>query len=199
MSIKPSRTIGRRLDPDKQVEAAFTSGLPKDISSIDCNPVRSTVGRLDEGGMPTVKTVQNKVWIFMSQWERENHQSIPLKVHKSMAPYIKHYLRHKIPLSKEEKAPTFLTIQNYLEMEEQLWQGDYHNYIHEGSCIDLNGGYSLGQVMKFAAYRNPKTLVGHYLDDISNVDSAAAFLKLKAQGDLTEDFRSMSIGKTSDI
>ncbi|KFZ04420.1 hypothetical protein V501_09172, partial [Pseudogymnoascus sp. VKM F-4519 (FW-2642)] len=101
MSIKPSRTIGRRLDPDKQVETAFTSGLPEDISSIDCNPVRSklapksqlkydneyvlweaykrklpeadprtmqcmkhfsevvgrsTVGRLDEGGMPTVKT-----------------------------------------------------------------------------------------------------------------------------------------------
>ncbi|KFY96272.1 hypothetical protein V500_02528 [Pseudogymnoascus sp. VKM F-4518 (FW-2643)] len=131
MSTKPSRTRGRRLDPDKQVEAAFTSGLPKDSSSIDCNPVRSklapksqlkydneyvlweaykrkfpeadprtmqcmkhfaevvgrsTVGRLDEGGMATVKTVRNKVRIFMSQWERENHQSIPPKVHRSMAP-----------------------------------------------------------------------------------------------------------------
>ncbi|KFZ14161.1 hypothetical protein V501_03379, partial [Pseudogymnoascus sp. VKM F-4519 (FW-2642)] len=55
-----------------------------------------------------------------------------------MAPYIKHYLRHKIPLSNEEKAPTFLTIQNYLEMEELLWQGDYHNYTHEGSRVDLS-------------------------------------------------------------
>jgi hypothetical protein len=62
-----------------------------------------------------------------------------------------------------------------------------------------DGGYSLGQVMKFAAHRNPKTLVGHYLDDMSNVDGAAAFLKLKARGDLTEDFRSASMGKTSDI
>ncbi|OBT38904.1 hypothetical protein VE00_10781 [Pseudogymnoascus sp. WSF 3629] len=416
MSIKPSRTRGRRLDPDEQVEAAFTSGLPEDISSIDCNPVRSklapksqlkydneyvlwkaykrkfpeadprtmqcmkhfaelvgrsTVGRLDEGGMATVKTVRNKVRIFMSQWERENHQSIPPKVHESMAPYIKDHLGPNILLSKEEKAPTFLTIQNYLEMEELLWQKDYHNYIHEGSRVDLStllkmhcytsarlqeicqakykdlvcivawkdgepeiklsfkrekcknmaesqkkpkhpiyerldpappllanpllfllsiiissnafknyktvedvlsarapkgkyrimawahdvldipvfpemsmdgptekakndaswgkqcsewarradfpngmglhaarrealiqvddGGYSLGQVMKFAAHRNPKTLVGHYLDDMSNVDGAAAFLKLKARGDLTEDFRSASMGKTSDI
>ncbi|OBT53809.1 hypothetical protein VE04_04807 [Pseudogymnoascus sp. 24MN13] len=166
-----------------QVETAFTSGLPEDISSIDCNPVRSklapksqlkydneyvlweaykrklpeadprtmqcmkhfsevvgrsTVGRLDEGRMPTVKTVRNKVRIFMSQWERVNHQSIPPDVHNSMALYIKHYLRHKIPLLNEEKAPTFLTIQNYLEMEELLWQGDYHNYIHEGSRVDLS-------------------------------------------------------------
>jgi hypothetical protein len=62
-----------------------------------------------------------------------------------------------------------------------------------------DGGYSLGQVMKFVAHRNPKTLVSHYLDDMSNVDGAAAFLKLKAQGDLMEDFRSTSMGKTLDI
>lgn len=52
--------------------------------------------------------------------------------------YIKGELSDKIPLSTEEKAPTFLTIQNYLEMEELLWQGDYHNYIHEGSRVDLS-------------------------------------------------------------
>ncbi|OBT56677.1 hypothetical protein VE04_03810 [Pseudogymnoascus sp. 24MN13] len=417
MSIKRLGRRGRRLDPDEQVAAAFTSGLfPKDISSIDCNPVRSklarksrlkyeyeyvlwkayksefpgadprnmqcmkhfaelvgrsTVGRLDEEGRATVKTVRNKVRVFMAQWERVNNLSIPQVVHDSMVPYIKDELSDKIPLSTEEKAPTFLTIQNYLEMEELLWQKDYHNYNHEGSRVDLStllkmhcytsarlqeicqakykdlicivawkdgepeiklsfkrekcknmaesqkkpkhpiyerldpappllahpllfllsiiissnafknyktvedvlsarapkgkyrimawahdvldlpvfpemsmdgptekakndaswgkqcsewarradfpngmglhaarrealiqvddGGYSLGQVMKFAAHRNPKTLVGHYLDDMSNVDGAAAFLKLKARGDLTEDFRSASMGKTSDI
>jgi hypothetical protein len=52
--------------------------------------------------------------------------------------YIKDHLGPKILLSKEEKAPTFLTIQNYLEMEELLWQKDYHNYIHEGSRVDLS-------------------------------------------------------------
>ncbi|KAI9739317.1 MAG: hypothetical protein M1834_007530 [Cirrosporium novae-zelandiae] len=36
-----------------------------------------------------------------------------------------------------------------------------------------DGDYSLGQVMKFAAHRNSKTLVGHYLDDMNNVDGAA--------------------------
>ena len=53
--------------------------------------------------------------------------------------------------------------------------------------------YSLGQVMKFAAHRNSKTLVGHYLDDMSNVDGAAVFLGLKLRRDLTKDFRSTSI------
>ena len=56
-----------------------------------------------------------------------------------------------------------------------------------------DGGYSLGQVMKFAAHRNPKTLVGHYLDDMSNVDGAAAFLGLEQRRNITEDFRSASM------
>ena len=62
-----------------------------------------------------------------------------------------------------------------------------------------DGGHSLGQVMKFAGHRNSKTLVGYYLSDENKVDGTAAFLKLDARGDLTEDFRSESMGKTSDI
>ena len=62
-----------------------------------------------------------------------------------------------------------------------------------------DGGYSLGQVMKFAAHRNSKTLVGHYLDDMSNVDGIAVFLGLDPRRDLTEDFRSASIKKNPDL
>ncbi len=47
--------------------------------------------------------------------------------------------------------------------------------------------------MKFARYRNSKTLVGHYLDNMSNMDSVAAFLNLELWRDLIEDFRSTSI------
>jgi hypothetical protein len=53
--------------------------------------------------------------------------------------------------------------------------------------------------MKFAAHRNPKTLVGHYLDDMSNVDGAAAFLGLEPRRDLTEDFRSASMRRNPDL
>jgi hypothetical protein len=53
--------------------------------------------------------------------------------------------------------------------------------------------------MKFAAHRNPKTLVGHYLDDTSNVDGAAYFLNLEPRRDLTEDFRSASMNKDLDL
>jgi hypothetical protein len=34
--------------------------------------------------------------------------------------------------------------------------------------------------MKFIRHRNPKTLVSYYLDNMSNMDSVVAFLKLKA-------------------
>jgi hypothetical protein len=53
--------------------------------------------------------------------------------------------------------------------------------------------------MKFAAHRNSKTLVGHYLDDMSNVDGAATFLGLEPRRDLTEDFRSASMRRNPDL
>ncbi len=45
-------------------------------------------------------------------------------------------LGYRIPVSIEEKAPTFLTIEKYVVMEELLWLNDYHNYVHEGSRVD---------------------------------------------------------------
>ncbi len=48
-------------------------------------------------------------------------------------------------------------------------------------------------------YRNSKTLVGYYLDDMSNVDSAAVFLGLEPWWDLTEDFHSASIRRNPDL
>lgn len=53
--------------------------------------------------------------------------------------------------------------------------------------------------MKFAAHRNPRTLVGHYLDNTSNVDGAAVFLGLEPRRDLTEDFRSASMKRHPDL
>ena len=53
--------------------------------------------------------------------------------------------------------------------------------------------------MKFAAHRNLKTLVGHYLDNISNIDGVVAFLGLEPRQDLTEDFRSTSIKRNPDL
>jgi hypothetical protein len=41
-------------------------------------------------------------------------------------------LRYTILLSIEEKSPMFLTIENYIDIEELLWQYNYYNYVHEG-------------------------------------------------------------------
>jgi hypothetical protein len=53
--------------------------------------------------------------------------------------------------------------------------------------------------MKFAIHRNLKTLVGHYLDDMSNVDGVVVFLGLEPRRDLTKDFRSASIKRNLDL
>jgi hypothetical protein len=42
------------------------------------------------------------------------------------------------PLSVEGKGPTFLTMENYVNMEVLLWLNDYHNYVHEGSRVDCS-------------------------------------------------------------
>jgi hypothetical protein len=65
--------------------------------------------------------------------------------------------------------------------------------------LAIDVGYLLGQVIKFAAYRNLKTLVSHYSDNISNIDGAAVFLGLEPRRDLTEDFRSTSIRRNPDL
>ena len=53
--------------------------------------------------------------------------------------------------------------------------------------------------MKFAAYRNLKTLISYYLNDISNVDGVVSFLGLEPRRDLIEDFRSASIRRNPDL
>jgi hypothetical protein len=65
--------------------------------------------------------------------------------------------------------------------------------------LATDGGYLLGQVMKFAAHRNSKTLVGHYLNNMSNVDGVAVFLGLESRRDLTEDFRFASMRRNLDL
>ncbi|KAH8585838.1 hypothetical protein B0O99DRAFT_529941, partial [Bisporella sp. PMI_857] len=62
-----------------------------------------------------------------------------------------------------------------------------------------DNSYSLGQVMKFTAHKNSNTLVGHYLDDMSNIDGATVFLCLKPRRDLTEDFRFAFIRRNPDL
>jgi hypothetical protein len=50
--------------------------------------------------------------------------------------------------------------------------------------LAIDDGYSLGQVMKLTAHRNSKTLVGHYLDDMNNIDGVVVFLGLEPRRDL---------------
>ncbi|KAK4178046.1 hypothetical protein QBC36DRAFT_299686 [Triangularia setosa] len=98
---------------------------------------RSTKCRLDKSlGRPTVRSIRVKMQRFMSQWQRATNTSIPAIVRESVCYYIQDVFRYKIPLWVEEKAPKYLTIENYTAMEEHLWLIDHHNYMHEGSRVD---------------------------------------------------------------
>ncbi|PWI64678.1 hypothetical protein PCL_08687 [Purpureocillium lilacinum] len=59
------------------------------------------------------------------------------------------------------------------------------------NCND--NGYSLGQVLRFASQHNTGVLVDHYLGNISTVDGAGTYLKMRQRTDLAEDFRSATM------
>jgi hypothetical protein len=65
--------------------------------------------------------------------------------------------------------------------------------------LAIDGGYLLGQVIKFAAHKNLKTLVSYYLDDISNIDNIVVFLGLKPRQDLIKDFCFTFIKRNPDL
>lgn len=57
----------------------------------------------------------------------------------------------------------------------------------------------MGQVMKFTAQRNIKTLTGYYLYDLTTVDGAVCYLGLEPRKDLTEDFCSATMMRNPDL
>ncbi|KAI0443369.1 hypothetical protein F4803DRAFT_515037 [Xylaria telfairii] len=81
-------------------------------------------------------TVRNKMRRFFSMWERQMHVDITDEVKASMTPYIEGELAEKIGLSRERKAPTFFTIESYVQLQLYLWTSDPHDYWHEGNRVD---------------------------------------------------------------
>lgn len=59
--------------------------------------------------------------------------------------------------------------------------------------IIIDGGYSLGQVLRFASQNNAGVLHNHYLSNISTVDGAATYLGMQRRTDLAEDFLSATM------
>jgi len=45
-------------------------------------------------------------------------------------------LKDKVNAEDIKKNMTFLTIKNYVHMQEQLWVWDHHDYIHDGYRVD---------------------------------------------------------------
>lgn len=54
--------------------------------------------------------------------------------------YIEGELAQKIGLLTGKKAlreKAFMTIENYVHMQNRLWINDFHDYVHEGSRVDM--------------------------------------------------------------
>ncbi|RYP60389.1 hypothetical protein DL771_010532 [Monosporascus sp. 5C6A] len=52
--------------------------------------------------------------------------------------YIKGPLKQKIRLSTARRPKTYLTLENYMYMERQLWQSDWHEYVHEAYRVFIS-------------------------------------------------------------
>ncbi|KAI0534969.1 hypothetical protein GGR58DRAFT_515723 [Xylaria digitata] len=53
--------------------------------------------------------------------------------------YIKGPLKKKLGLSTAMRPRTYLTLENHMYMERQLWQNDGHEYVHDGSRVLISG------------------------------------------------------------
>ncbi|KAK3984490.1 hypothetical protein QBC44DRAFT_336862 [Cladorrhinum sp. PSN332] len=105
-------------------------------------------GRLDpEKPKADTGSVRGAMRRFCNAWERENHQEIPPEIKLSMAPFIDGELAKKIGLIKaggknaegkkyKKDSKTFLTIKNYVHMQERHWYDDFYDYLNEGYRVD---------------------------------------------------------------
>ncbi|KAK3939345.1 hypothetical protein QBC46DRAFT_364849 [Diplogelasinospora grovesii] len=100
---------------------------------------KSIKGVLDPNGKPTVQTVRNYFRCFVSGWNIDNPKSlISRDLTDSITNYIKGPLKKKLGLSTATRKKTYLTLENYMYMERQLWQNDGHEYVHEGYRVFIS-------------------------------------------------------------
>lgn len=48
-------------------------------------------------------------------------------------------MKKKLGLSTATRPRTYLTLENHMYMERQLWQNDGHEYVHDGSRVLISG------------------------------------------------------------
>ncbi|KAK3939116.1 hypothetical protein QBC46DRAFT_365016 [Diplogelasinospora grovesii] len=100
---------------------------------------KSIKGVLDANGKPTVQTVRNYFRCFVSGWNIDNPKSLISRDHRdSITNYIKGPLKKKLGLSTATRPKTYLTLENYMYMERQLWQSDGHEYVHEAYRVFIS-------------------------------------------------------------
>ncbi|KAK0750179.1 hypothetical protein B0T18DRAFT_322066, partial [Schizothecium vesticola] len=93
-------------------------------------------GRLDKNKLPTLYSLRGVMRQFYNTWERHYNLEIPLNVKRSMAPFIQGPLAQELGLKNIRQDQAFLTIENYVILQEQLWFRDHYDYVHEGCRID---------------------------------------------------------------
>ncbi|KAK4209474.1 hypothetical protein QBC37DRAFT_378040 [Rhypophila decipiens] len=99
----------------------------------------STLGILDPSGKAAVQTVRNYFWRFVSGWNLQNPESIiPRDFHDSVTDDIKTRIKSKLGLSELTRTKTFLTLENFIYLERQLWENDPHEYVHEAYRVFIS-------------------------------------------------------------
>ncbi|KAK4032828.1 hypothetical protein C8A01DRAFT_50461 [Parachaetomium inaequale] len=87
----------------------------------------------------TFQTTRQYFRCFVSGWNIDNPKALIPRDHTdSITNYIK-----KLDLSTATRQPTYLTLENYMYMEEQLWKNDGHEYVHDAYRVFISAKLKL--------------------------------------------------------
>ncbi|KAK0717568.1 hypothetical protein B0T26DRAFT_740895 [Lasiosphaeria miniovina] len=140
----------RKRTADERRRCAEENGFNDDDTDVDDEPVpREVLDYTKERSKdqmdlwidkPTIQTVRNYFRCFVSGWNLDNLTCLISKdFTDSITNYIKGPLRKELGLSIATRPKKYLTLENYMYLEKQLWQNDGYDYVHEAYRVFISG------------------------------------------------------------
>ncbi|TLD04443.1 uncharacterized protein PgNI_12187 [Pyricularia grisea] len=130
--------MGKKRTAEDRKKQTKKNGFNFDDKNVNDKPVPRFVLEYTEK-MCNIQTVRNHFRRFISGWNRNNPKLLITKDHtNSITNYIKGPLKKKIGLSDFKRPKTYITIENFIYMERQLWQSNGHKYVYDRYRILIN-------------------------------------------------------------
>ncbi|RYO74330.1 hypothetical protein DL764_010855 [Monosporascus ibericus] len=133
--------MGKKRTAEDRRRYAEENGFNDDARDVDDKPVpREVLDYTKER-----YSFQMEMWF---EYQKTHPEATPYElktlkhfaefIGRSVEGYIKGPLKQKIRLSTARRPKTYLTLENYMYMERQLWQSDWHEYVHEAYRVFIS-------------------------------------------------------------